>query len=131
MQRKPITFDHAMVALSEMLERPRRLSLSDALNTFVQRHPFYGAFLLALDHVEHETLPSPCQASTRNGRLVLLWRPEMFERLLPTEALALLQREALHVILNHDQRSAGREPHSWAAAADCMAGEMVPRGLTR
>lgn len=66
-----------------------------------------------------------CAVTVKNGRLVLFWNKEFFENLDITTAMADLEHECLHLVMDHISRREGRDPKLWNQATDLAINQLI------
>ena len=66
-----------------------------------------------------------CAVTVKNGRLVLYWNKEFFENLDINTAMADLEHECLHLVMDHISRREGRDPKLWNQATDLAINQLI------
>lgn len=66
-----------------------------------------------------------CAVTVKNGRLVLYWNKEFFENLDIPTAMADLEHECLHIVMDHIARREGRDPKLWNQATDLAINQLI------
>jgi predicted metal-dependent peptidase len=61
----------------------------------------------------------------QNGRILMYWNPDFFERLTLDEARAVLEHECMHIVMDHIARKGERDHKLWNIAADLAINQFI------
>ena len=87
--------------------------LSLARTRLILDHTFFGMMALRLNWVEKHDIPT----AAVDGKN-MFYNPNFIRTLPPPQKETLLAHEAMHPMLDHIGRRAGRQPHRWNCAGD-------------
>jgi len=85
---------------------------------------FYAALLLQM-RIEYDKSIGTMGIGLKDNIIRLIVNPEFIEKLKLSELSAILEHEALHVILQHFNRRQDREKERWNTACDLAANQMI------
>jgi predicted metal-dependent peptidase len=112
--------------------------LSKAVINIIRSYPFYGALLMQMDSFPDQRMKHPAGISIRNGRIEMLYNPDIFSSYTLEQATGVLEHECLHVVMRHMARQRdrnalvmfGEEVYSvWNMATDMSVNSFIETEL--
>ena len=112
--------------------------LSKAVINIIRSNPFYGALLMQMCRYPDPKMKHPAGVSVRNGRIEMLYNPNIFSSYSLEQATGVLEHECLHVVMRHMTRQKdrnelvmfGEEVYSlWNMATDISVNSLIETSL--